>query len=161
MPDRDLRSRLIRLAYSDPSLRPHVLPLLAPSIRVAMEHPSEEARKKYLKEHPKADPKNHTVKKPSGGGSGGGTLKRAPKDRGGIQKAMEAIDKVHRQHGQPDLHKLDEAGQAAWSEIGEIQEALDRNKPGTDFKALGKRLHELSGVLEKSWAEAAKKKQKK
>src|SRR5690349_24100925 len=29
--------------------------------RVAMEHPSEEARKEYLKEHPKADPSNHTV----------------------------------------------------------------------------------------------------
>jgi hypothetical protein len=27
----------------------------------AMEHPSEEARKEYLKEHPQADPSNHTV----------------------------------------------------------------------------------------------------
>jgi hypothetical protein len=29
----------------------------------AMEHPSEEARKEYLKEHPQADPSNHTVTK--------------------------------------------------------------------------------------------------
>ncbi len=28
-----------------------------------MEHPSEKARREYLHEHPKADPKNHTVRK--------------------------------------------------------------------------------------------------
>lgn len=31
--------------------------------RTAMEHPSEEARKKYLQEHRDAEPRNHTVKK--------------------------------------------------------------------------------------------------
>lgn len=30
--------------------------------KIAMEHPTDEARKKYLKKHPNADPKNHTVK---------------------------------------------------------------------------------------------------
>jgi hypothetical protein len=30
--------------------------------KAAFEHPSEEERKEYLKQHPKADPKNHTVK---------------------------------------------------------------------------------------------------
>jgi hypothetical protein len=30
---------------------------------IAMVHPSEEARKKYLKDHPGADPKNHQVDK--------------------------------------------------------------------------------------------------
>lgn len=34
----------------------------------AMEHPSEEARKEYLKEHPQADPSNHTVTKHEGEG---------------------------------------------------------------------------------------------
>lgn len=29
---------------------------------LGLEHATEEARKKYLKEHPKADPKKHTVK---------------------------------------------------------------------------------------------------
>ncbi len=37
---------------------------------VAMEHSSPEEMKKYLHEHPGADPKNHSVKKP-GGGEGG------------------------------------------------------------------------------------------
>jgi hypothetical protein len=36
--------------------------------RLAMRHPSEEAKKKYLGEHPGADPKNHTV---GGGGKEG------------------------------------------------------------------------------------------
>lgn len=35
-------------------------------VKEAMEFPTEKARRKYLHEHPDADPKNHTVKKPSG-----------------------------------------------------------------------------------------------
>jgi hypothetical protein len=35
--------------------------------RSAMEFPSEKARKNYLREHPDADPSNHTVKKNQGG----------------------------------------------------------------------------------------------
>jgi len=37
--------------------------VFAEAVRLAMEFPTEEARKKYLQEHPKADPKKHTVKK--------------------------------------------------------------------------------------------------
>lgn len=40
------------------------------SLRVAMEHATEEARKKHLKEHPNADPKNHVVKRSPGLKSG-------------------------------------------------------------------------------------------
>ena len=40
--------------------------------REAMVFPNEEALKKYLKEHPGANPKNHTVKKDEGGESGSG-----------------------------------------------------------------------------------------
>lgn len=36
----------------------------------AMEHATPEALKKYLHEHPDADPKNHRVKQQGGGGSG-------------------------------------------------------------------------------------------
>ena len=39
--------------------------------RTAMEHSSPEELKKYLHEHPGADPKNHSVKKEHGSGSGG------------------------------------------------------------------------------------------
>lgn len=66
------RKALIRLASSlakGSSERREILSALS---RVSMEHASEDALKKYLKEHPKADPKNHTVegekgKKPSEG----------------------------------------------------------------------------------------------
>lgn len=36
---------------------------------ISMEHATPEAMRDYLHEHPDADPKNHKVKKPSGGGS--------------------------------------------------------------------------------------------
>jgi len=42
-----------------------------------MEFPTEEARKKYLEEHPGADPKKHTVQKPKGD-SGGRKYKPVP-----------------------------------------------------------------------------------
>lgn len=60
-----LRAETIRLAHQHPELRAHLLPLLVD--RVAKEFPSAEALKEYLKEHPNADPANHTVKKPSEG----------------------------------------------------------------------------------------------
>ena len=54
----DLRSQLIRLAYTNPSLQDRLLPLL----KEAMEHDTDDALKLYLDEHPDADPKNHRVK---------------------------------------------------------------------------------------------------
>ena len=37
--------------------------------KAATKFPTEEARKKYLQKHPKADPRKHTVKKQEGGGA--------------------------------------------------------------------------------------------
>mgnify|MGYP003963936025 CR=1 FL=1 len=61
-----LRDQVIRVAQENPELRQYLVPLLR---RTAMEHPTEDARKNYLRKHPNANPKNHMVKKP--GGSGG------------------------------------------------------------------------------------------
>jgi len=64
------RSRLIRLAgglSTGSQERRAVLSLVArgaKSGKVAMEHATEDARKKYLKDHRGADPKIHTVKQP-------------------------------------------------------------------------------------------------
>lgn len=55
-----LRVAVIKLAKEVPELRKHLVPLLQ---KVGMEFPTEEARKKYMEEHPKADPHKHTVKK--------------------------------------------------------------------------------------------------
>jgi len=74
MSDAALRHHLIRLAHAHPEMRPALLPLL----RSAREFPNEEARKKYLEDHPNADPANHTVAKPDDKGDEGGG-KAAPK----------------------------------------------------------------------------------
>jgi len=51
----------VKLAYNNPSLRP----ILIPMIKSAMEFSSKEELQQYLKDHPNADPKNHSVKENS------------------------------------------------------------------------------------------------
>ena len=86
-----LRTEAIRLAHTNPVLRPHLLPLL----REAREFPSPEALKDYLHEHPKADPANHSV----GGGKGEGGKeeeKAEPKsDKKKDEGGAKAPSKVH------------------------------------------------------------------
>ena len=81
-----LRLSLTKLAYENPSLRSAILPL----VKSAMEHSSPEARKQYLKDHPNADPKNHTVKKQdsdSKSNENGGFKSKADLD-----KAIDKLD---------------------------------------------------------------------
>lgn len=59
MSDRALRTALIKLASSDESLRPHLLPLL----KTGMEFGTQNELDTYLKAHPDADKSNHSVKK--------------------------------------------------------------------------------------------------
>lgn len=54
--------KIIKKAYFNPHLRSELLPI----IKLAMEFPTEEALKQYLKDHPSADPKNHSVSKSQG-----------------------------------------------------------------------------------------------
>jgi len=82
----DLRSKTIRLAYARPELRPYLLPLL----RTAMEHSSPEALKNYLKDHPNADPKNHTVSK--GKGDQGGSKPLPNKMKGLSSNSQKEMD---------------------------------------------------------------------
>jgi|APSaa5957512622_1039677.scaffolds.fasta_scaffold85776_1 hypothetical protein len=62
------RTRLIRLAGELPQGDRTRRAILSGLRKVGMEHASEDALKKYLEDHPKADPKNHTVKKEDSGG---------------------------------------------------------------------------------------------
>jgi hypothetical protein len=87
--------------------------------RHGMEHPSDDARKQYLKDHPNADPSNHTVKKNDDGG-GGGESKASPK--GGEVHAL--MDKLHKAY--PDLDKDDV--KALKSEIDEAEKKGDGKK---------------------------------
>lgn len=58
-----LRSEIVRLAYAKPHLRGALLPVL---VRLAKEFNTDKELEQYLEDHPDADPKNHTVKKPEG-----------------------------------------------------------------------------------------------
>ena len=59
-----LRSKVIKLAYSNLDLRPHLLPLL----KKATEFDTQSAMDKYMKDHPGEDKTNHSVKKDSKSG---------------------------------------------------------------------------------------------
>jgi hypothetical protein len=52
--------KLAKLAKENPGMRVQIVPLLK---KLAMEFPTQESLDKYLKDHPTADRKNHTVKK--------------------------------------------------------------------------------------------------
>lgn len=70
--------------------------------RTAMEHTSPEALKEYLKEHPNADPKNHTVKKApekaeTSGGEGWKSdpkVQKASKEREKAEKELKEFDEI-------------------------------------------------------------------
>jgi hypothetical protein len=63
-----------------------------PQELLSREFPSDEALKKYLHDHPKADKSKHTVKKPSGGGDG----KSDDGESGAAHlKRLEKIKKEH------------------------------------------------------------------
>lgn len=59
----DLRTRIIKLAFEQPHLREHLLPVLR---KEAMEFPTKEALEDYLEDHPGADRANHKVKNQGG-----------------------------------------------------------------------------------------------
>lgn len=88
-------------------------------IRMAMEHSSPEALKKYLKDHPKADPKNHTVKKDSE--NGGGKMSDAVKKKlmGWASKVKGLTDK-----GKKTLQELPENAAKFVSDPAYRKEAL-------------------------------------
>jgi hypothetical protein len=59
----NLRTQIIKLAFEQPHLREHLLPVLR---KEAMEFPTKEALEDYLKDHPGADRANHHVKRQDG-----------------------------------------------------------------------------------------------
>jgi hypothetical protein len=90
---RDLLKQTIRLAHQNPELRVHLLPL----IKQAMEFDTQNALDKYLKDHPKANKSNHTVKE-----QGGSKKQKTPKaEHPGTQpvrdemNALKELGKTH------------------------------------------------------------------
>lgn len=71
---------------------------------VAMEHPSEEARRNYLKEHPGADPSNHTVSKGDDNSIEAKMLRRTRKELARAEQRLRAW----REDGEGDLSDQEE-----------------------------------------------------
>ena len=89
MNNKQILKGLIRVAHENPETRATLLPI----IKKAMEFDTPEALKKYLHDHPGADPKNHTVKKQDSGSSS--SEKSVPpviKDIGEIIKGKSLMD---------------------------------------------------------------------
>ncbi|NBR68146.1 MAG: hypothetical protein EBT79_12910, partial [Actinobacteria bacterium] len=119
----DLRSRTIRLAYTNPSVRPYLVELLA-SDRVAMEFETQDALDAYLKDHPKADKSKHTVKseggKDEGGEDEGGKGDHKPEKSESFGSKL----KLHIKHILfDDFHDAWEESKAAFEDL---TEAADR-----------------------------------
>lgn len=109
MSDAMLRQHLIRLAHANPEMRAVVLSML----REAREFPTPEARKKYLEDHPNAEPSKHTVKG-EGGGEGG---------------------KEDKPKGKPK--KKDEGGGNSKVKVTITEEQLDARRPKIESEDLG------------------------
>jgi hypothetical protein len=123
---------------------------LARIMRLGFEHSSPEARKDYLKEHPRADPSLHTVKKheKSNGKSEEKTEERAKKPSVSLFSAEEKKlpKKVTQKSADPD--KLFEAAKVAHEQqldwlnrgkgldkaIGGTVVRVDKGDPKTDYK---------------------------
>jgi hypothetical protein len=96
----DLRTQVIKLAHQNPELRPVLLPLLREGMgKTAMEFKSKEALEAYLKDHPKANKNNHSVKETGGSKPESKDSSSKPKDSdssksgaaGAIQKHLKTL----------------------------------------------------------------------
>lgn len=132
----NLRSKLIRLAHSKPKLRGHLLPLL----KSAMEHSTEEELKTYLKDHPNADPKNHTVKKtdkPSGGGkpgenAKGGKVKKNDDGSFNVELPKEFDDEMYQATRSRDTKGQEESLNKMYNWVSK-KTGIPRNKVEKEF----------------------------
>ena len=90
------RSTLIRLASAMPKGNSTRRAILAGLTRVAIEFDTKEALEKYMKDHPNADPKNHSVKKneESGNGESGNKDKWEKMNRNQINELANDLDNI-------------------------------------------------------------------
>ena len=120
-----MKDVLLKLANENPELRSKLVPL----IKEAMEHPTEEAKKKYLEEHPKADPSNHTVKKDDEGDGVSDTKRPVKVDK----RLGDLLGQWHSSSNDP----IYAVSSSAWGghevPVGTIQKALDKVTSWVDF----------------------------
>jgi hypothetical protein len=117
---------------------------------VAMEHPSE-AKKQYLKDHPNADPSNHTVK---GGGKGGDASAESHKAKArgaettkhfdemkSLKTKVENADPSAKKKFDRAYDKLYENGEAATKDAEKLLKKFDHLDEDSQAGAAVKMLH--------------------
>jgi hypothetical protein len=158
-----LRSKIIRLAASNPDLQPHLLPL----VKSAMDFDTKEQMDKYLKDHPGADRSNHHVKKNEGGGASAPkgkpfgqhhdkfvkhrtkSLRSESNPSEDDEKADSISSKIRSlDHHDKDKVEAEEAKHADWAWDYMLGVVDDAEKSFKDFDALVK---EAEGVAESKW----------
>ena len=140
-----LRTAAIRLAYAHPEGSPLRTALLS---CVAMEFPTEDALKKYLDDHPKADRSKHSVKD-SGGGKGKKDDEGATKDLDAkIEKTKEVKEKALKRYS-----TAEDAYRNLSKEVG-IETVVAFSSDAKEFKKVGDQYEckaRASGAL-REWA---------
>ena len=152
----NLRTRLIRLAHANPSLRPHLLPLLA-SARTGTEFATQEALADYLKEHPDADKSKHSVKEQGHikdtehaltknmKGKVKITHDDAAKASKGHQKGVEYHREKKNQHAEKAQEHQDKADEADSPEVKKKhQDKADKHAEAKELHEHAQSVHELA-----------------
>jgi hypothetical protein len=111
---------------------------------LAMEHPSEEARRDYLKDHPGADPRNHTVDKSKGDGGG---AKKGPSPAAGVSSQMSsAIKKIDNFDAGGSAKELGKYGDELAAVGRKLEKQLEKLDGKVDPKKLNRALEHVQGL---------------
>jgi len=123
--------------------------------RFATEFPTEKARKKYLQDHPDADPKNHTVKKDEGGGGKKSELYKhsesGKKHYDAIAREAKKVRNLDGEKAQEALQKVTNSGNALHDVAVQVHkklQGLKGNAASDEFGHLKKSLGKLEEALE-------------
>jgi len=132
-----LRNKAIKLAYENPELRDAILPIVT-----AKEHATEDARRKYLQEHPKADPAKHTIrtKKPR--------KKKGPSEKDKeILKILDEHDKEQALLAEKAIAERVKAEQAKSDERAKARAERAKGKAPPHLEGLSKHLQDAVGKM--------------
>lgn len=120
---------------------------LASTGKTAMEHASEDALKKYLKEHPSADKSKHTV----GKGNGKGGVKEALTALSGLKDlAIKGLDAL----------REDPSAEAVTNVLRQVEDLWDKEDEGVADGEHTDRLDILGTALDALWKTLSKEDQK-
>src|SRR5262245_53990406 len=121
-------------------------------LRLAMEHATPEAKQKYLKDHPGADPKNHSVSK----GKGQGTAKGGPNQRQKDIKSLTQGYKTDDPYQEQQIKKLQQSAKKLDKLETEFAD-LNPDDRWTKQRTIDKEFDEYSKLMEDTFGSPPKK----